>query len=50
MIGLLHTPQEWHEKCLYLRENHGLTLQENMWNIWYARNMPDVLQWLEGQK
>ena len=28
MIGLLHTPREWHEKCLFLRENYGLTLQE----------------------
>jgi len=28
LIGLRHTPWEWHEKCLFLRKNHGLTLKE----------------------
>ncbi|MBR5444605.1 MAG: helix-turn-helix domain-containing protein [Clostridia bacterium] len=28
IMGLLHTPREWHEQCLFLRENYGLTLKE----------------------
>jgi len=28
LYGLRHTPREWHEKCLYLQEKYGLSLNQ----------------------